>query len=380
MRRILTWARRSPRRLAEIGLGIGYGCLLASLPACGGSHEAGDDVRAFVVALPTADDVLVEVPEVQTDAASLEAAGAGRSRRALVGEPATFYTHSYYQAKEINGLAASVIDILDEIASYPPTTFTGTVAVWGPFSEPFEPNEFKVTVAKNEASALHFGWKIAGRHKSGVADFATLARGSFEPDSADGDQRNGRGWMFIDFGRIHELEQSNEGAGDIRYRFTRTDAAVHVKAIYQGPDEEGQPATVAYGFGANAAGDGFILFGLSADIHSGEDGANGANDDGGAGARDAKEDLLIRTRWRAEGGGRSDVVARGGDLMLDEALVSQCWSETFVSTYESMAINGSLIGEEGDETSCALDSPELPDATELPSVDDVTDPFSSTSL
>ncbi|MCB9654044.1 MAG: hypothetical protein H6729_07955 [Deltaproteobacteria bacterium] len=341
--------------------------------ACGDSAEGRDEVRAFVGALPTAADVLVEVPAVETDVQNLTRGEVGRSGRALVGEPATFYAHSYYQAREINDLASSIIDMLEEISSYPPTTFSADVAVWGPFSEPLEPNEFTLTVAKlaaSDLSDLHagFGWKIAGRHKSETGDFVTLARGSFAPDSDDEDRRTGRGWMHIDFGRIHALEQSDEGEGEIRYAFNRTDDAVQVKAIFQGPDDEGEPATVAYSFGANIQGEGFILFGLNADIHDGEVG------------KEAKEKLLIRTRWRTQGDGRSDVVARGGDLGRDVAHVSQCWDDTFVSRYESVAINGTLVAEDGDSSSCALDVPDLPSAAEVPDADDVADPAEASAL
>lgn len=304
-----------------------------------------DEYRA---ALPDRDTVEVHVPE-----SAQTARGLSSSRAALVGEPAEFYTSTYYHAKELNGLATSIIDLVEAITDYPATTVDETSAVWGPFSEEREPNEFKLTVEKDADVATRFEWAIEGRPKSAEA-FTALAHGAFEPD---GDDR-GRGWFVLDFDAIAALDPTEHDRGRVAYAFERTDENTSVRVHFVGRDETGASFEAGYAFGQSKDGDGFVLFAFPEDVHEGA----------------LKEDVVIRTRWQPGGEGRADIRATGGDLNAQTLLGSQCWDATFRSTHEAYSIEREIVVLVGDPASCAFEAAEAPAMGELPTAEDVEDP------
>jgi hypothetical protein len=142
-----------------------------ALAACGTKADE------FTSTLPDRESTMVALPENGTSASGLHT-GTGRS--ALVGQPAEWYTQSYYAARDINGLGAYVIGLLEAITTYPPTTISENKAVWGPFNGQGEPNVWRLTILKS-SSAL-YSWAIEGKPKSADdSAFVMVAGGKFEP-------------------------------------------------------------------------------------------------------------------------------------------------------------------------------------------------------
>lgn len=299
-------------------------------------------------ALPDRETIEVDVPAAETTARGL-----GSRSSAIVGEPADLYTSTYYQARDLNVLGKFVVELVETIASFPPTDLTETSAVWGPFSEEREPNEFKLTIEKDDVDARLYAWAIEGRHKS-AKDFVTLAHGSFEPDGDD----YGRGWFVLDVDQIHALDPSEGGRGRVGYAFEKNAEGVSVRVHLAGENERGERIEAGYAYGESVSGEGFILFGIPLDVHEGP----------------ALEDVIIRTRWTRSGAGRADVIASGGDIGSDVYQGSQCWGDNFVSSYEHILLNGDVIANDGDFKTCVLDEAEKPRADELPTAADVEDP------
>jgi hypothetical protein len=74
----------------------------------------------------------------------------------------------------------------------------------------------------------------------------------------------------------------------------------------------------------------------------------------------AWEDARIRSRWQADGAGRADVTATGGDLGTSSASFSQCWNTQFRTVYEDFTVlsGGAAAGDEG---LCAFATMDLPE-------------------
>lgn len=304
----------------------------------------------FRAALPSESDVTVEVPEQTSQSTN------GLARQPIVGEPAEFYTNTYYEARNINDFGRFVVDLVETITSYPATAVTEDAAVWGPFSEPREPNEFRLTVERHDAPALHYTWALEGRPKS-ATDFTGLAGGDFEPSEV-ADQ--GRGWFVVDFEAIRALDPSEDGRGQIAYAFDKGPNGVAVRMLVQSFDDQGDVVHGGYAFGQSITGEGYVIFAFPSDIHEDDP------------TKPAPEDLLIRSQWTASGAGRADVVARNGDLGPQTVYVAQCWDDTFVSTFELFTLDGTILGAQGDPSTCELEE-ETPEA--LPTVEDVANPF-----
>ncbi|MCK6548748.1 hypothetical protein L6R52_23085 [Myxococcota bacterium] len=310
----------------------------------------------LTAALPDRDVVTIELPAGQ----NLQGLSTTTSGAPLVGEPADMYTHTYYAARDLNGLGVGVVSLLEAITAYPATSMDETSAVWGPFSDSDEPNEHVLRIERVEGdSSEHFVWAIASKHKSApIEDFVAIAAGAFEPAGGD----DGRGWFAIDFDLIRTLNPQENGQGRIAYAYEKRGSEVGVLVHYEGLDETGAPSEASYGYGENGDGEKFVLFAFAADIDDGNEG------------RTAKEDVVILSRWQ-HGPGRADLVATGGDLGASTAYGSQCWDATFVSTFEHVTVDGTILAASGDPASCALPVAEPPSAEALPSAADVESPY-----
>ncbi len=331
------------------------------ISACGGNDETTDP---FEAALPDTQVLTLELPAPASLSQDLTEGEVGSTTAALVGEPADFYTSTYYQARTINLFGRGVLETLDAITDFPPSARTATIAVWGPFRADREPNEFQLVVEARESPTPHFVWYLAGRPVSG-GDFVGLAGGAYEPtgdNEADDGEEYGRGWFAIDFDQVAGLNPAEEARGVVAYAFGKSEEGVAVRVVAQNANQT--PDTVAYAYGENTEGFGYILFAFEDDIHDGEDG------------QDADEGLVVRTRWLPDGRGRADVLAVHGDLGDGFVQVSQCWDDTFVSRYEALVANGLTLGQDGDVSACVFDG-EWPSEEELPEGEDLASPFAS---
>ncbi len=327
--------------------------VLALTSACG---DDGVDNR-YQQALPSADVLTVNVPAESSAALTMSREGEiGTTRSALVGQPADFYVSTYYQARRINRFGRGVLEILEAITSTPPTATGANAAVWGPFRDDREPNEFRLGVEERTQPELHYAWQLEGRPVSG-GDFTALAGGAFQPTAPE----QGQGWFAVDFDAIRMLDPTEEAEGQVAYAFAKTDEGVAVRMMASEPSPAGGETPIAYAFGENAEGFGYVLFAFADNI---DDDPN----------RTAEEDLVVRTRWRPDGKGRADVLAVRGDVGAGFVQVSQCWDNIFVSRYEVFTVNGATVVEQGDSTVCVFDGA-WPVAGDVPVAEDLINPF-----
>lgn len=339
--------------------------LAATLLAAAAATACERPESEFISALPQRDAVILDVPADSSSQGQELRAGIASSKQSLVGAPAEWYSNTYYTARELNTFAGFVVTLLETITNYPATTVDPTRAVWGPFSDDKEPNEFTLTIEKVAAADTHFTWAIRGKHKSTGDDaYVSLAAGAFVPAEKE-DQ--GRGWFVVDFDNIRTINPAENGRGRIAYAIHKNDEGTLVLAHFETVDENGNELKASYAYGEDNKDNGFIVFRLPIDIDDGKDG------------KVAVEDVLIRTRF-TQAGGRADIFATNGDLNTEIVVGSQCWDGRFTSTFEQFKLGEEVLAADGVESTCAFGQAETPAQDALPEADEVESPYTLAEL
>jgi hypothetical protein len=297
----------------------------ASLVAC---IQPKDDPHPVARALPTAEQVKVKLPD-------------GEPR--TVGEIAPWYVATRDVTRSLNGGTAWVLILVHTIVQFPPTSAQGDTYTWGPWSDALDPAEYKLEVT--ELSNGSYDWALSGKSKTEPgASFEVVIAGNAVPSEPEG---RGAGEFTIDFdagARVNPIDSNGErGVVSINYDL----AARHLDlAVSTVEDRGGVEVPVDYDYSYDEAADrsGNMVFAVHADTE----------DEGSA-----AEDVTLRSRWQADGAGRSDIQARNGDLGVDFATASQCWNRSFRTVFSEFVFGGQTASE-GAEADCAYATASMP--------------------
>lgn len=277
-------------------------------------------------ALPAADAVKIKLPGDDVQQLAL-------------GEIADTYMWTRAITTTFNAGAGFVLVLVNAIVHTPPTSVDGNTYVWGPGSKALDPADYRLTVIANDDGT--YSWSLDGQNKSDPsAGFLTLISGLAVP----GAPNRGSGNFSLDFDNmaiVNPIDNPDaRGSIDVEYDLeNRDDTDATLSMHIESTADDGTPVAADYAYGEAADGSGNFVFSFSADL-----------DDDGSLAEDAR----IRSRWQADGAGRSDVRATNGDLGNDQITFSQCWDTQFRSVYEN------LFAPTGDETACVFSDMELP--------------------
>ncbi len=300
--------------IAAISLALATGCL-----------QFNDDRSAIQQALPTADSVRIKVPDDQTKA---------------LGDIASYYGITRNISRDLNAGAGWVLVLVHTIVQFPATTVEGNVYNWGPHSNALDPAEWRLIVVENEDGT--YDWAFDGRSKiEEQEDFTTVISGHAVPGA---DPHRGSGFFAIDFDAaeyVNPIDNDDSGVVEVAYDLENRDgsaATVLMTARDVETDENGNLQEVAfeYGYAENLDGSGELSFAIHGDL-----------DDNGS----AAEDALIHSKWLADGQGRADVNASGGDLGEISVLASECWDRNFRRVFYTDNLDWQPT--EGEESSCA---------------------------
>lgn len=323
-----------------------YVLLVASalaLTACGRGDE-------FLTALPTADVVRINVPEGQGQALAL-------------GETSEFYETTYQVSRFINGSIGGVFLIMGAIVSTEPTVEEENLRVWGP-SEPqgLERMSYRFTVEKTAENTFEYVLDARPRGSEAEEDFRAVWSGVAHPAA----ETVGTGTLNLHFD--NDDDDCSVGTAVVTY-----DAQVDLRTVdinFDGVDntcdgdEGGYLQSYHYSEDSEAAGN--FLFSVKGNIHAAEENKPEA------------ETLTIKSRWNADGTGRSDVLLTSSEIEADLAAylpdsgatavqVSECWNDLFELTYTDT--NPTELREHirqplGDDADCAFDTADYPEEVE----------------
>ncbi|MBT8495326.1 MAG: hypothetical protein KJO07_19925 [Deltaproteobacteria bacterium] len=310
--------------------------ITASVMATGCIQPTGDAVSD---AIPTAQDVRVNLPD-----------SAGEAPAAL-GEVSEYYAMTRGITRGFNAGAGFVLVLVHAIVQMPPTTVDGNTYTWGPGSDPLDPADYRLTVIDNLDGT--YDWSLDGKSKFDPnAEFLTAVSGL----AVAGDEAHrGSGEFTLNFTNMKALdpiEHNDDGDGTITVIYdleNRDGTAASLEMHIDGTDENGQAVVADYAYAENQDGSGDFQFSLPADV-----------DENGS----ALEDIILRSRWMADGSGRGDARISGGDAGDEVVEASQCWSTSFRTVYET-STHPEILPEAGDVSECAFADQDLP---ELPGV------------
>lgn len=288
-------------------------CAALMLTACGSNTE-GD---AFREGLPSQQLVEVKAPEKAGQGLEVEAQAKG-------GQSDT-YAWTRGATVVVNVGTASVLTLLEKITEHTPTSLEGKTAVWGPHTEALSPNTWKLTVTQTAEHS--YTYELEAKAKSAAdSEYKVILSGSHTATVDANGQRlkhYGSGTFLIDWDVAQTLPEHDNNVGSVETRYARPDttSAVTVEADFRQVRDAERPSTrvdADYRYKATPGAGGEFDFAVDKNIDRGTD-------------RPAIEHLTIKSRWQQDGAGRSDVQATGGDLVDQEANISECWDSNFAS-------------------------------------------------
>ncbi|MCC6647230.1 MAG: hypothetical protein IT374_16860 [Polyangiaceae bacterium] len=311
---------------------------LLAAAACG--PQSSPDVDPFRQAIPRADDVKA------TDPTGAGATPTTQAAPGVVGQaPSTAYAKLYKLTRGlydvVNYGSAAVLGSVWFVAHSPPTTLTEEEAIWGPGSEPLHPAEYRLRVSKVAEATYDWAWE--GRPKGTSGDFRPVVTGR---GYADRDARHGTGAFTIDFDAANELDPARLRADD-------ESGVVVIEYDIRGAPILGGPRDITVRSTPSQRDERFVLH-----IARGEQGEGGGVDltlhgDTDDSKATLPEDVVLVSRFRGDGAGRSDVKLSAGDLPAGVVVeMTECWSRSFERTYYTDSI--SIEPTSGDAASCAF--------------------------
>jgi hypothetical protein len=287
-----------------------------------GCIKQDDPPEAIQRAIPTADQVEIKLP----------------AQARILGEVADYYRVTRDVTRTLNGGSAWVLILVHTIVQFPVTSQNGNVYTWGPWSDTLDPAEYKLDVTDNGDGT--YDYVLSGRAKtSATSTFENIIEGHADPTPGD---NRGHGDFSIDFDASRRVNPIDAGDAKGNVVVTYDLAARHLDLAAMAPDANGNPASFEYAYNETLDGGGDMVFNATADI----------------GGTATAENLVIRSRWQADGAGRGDARIAGGDLGAQQAVASECWNTLFRRTFYTDSVNWQPT--EGSVSECAFGTADLP--------------------
>jgi hypothetical protein len=332
-------------------LRLGASALLVTcvLPGC--MLEKRDDGAEYREVVPSREAIVLAGPETEAggDATTASASRFQASEPLTRGQHAKWYGFTRVVRGGVNLVTAAVLGSAWAIVHTEPSSVTDGEATWGPYTDALEPVTYRFRVTR--VAEAEYDYVLEGRPKasSSDADYSAVLSGHGFGKSH---QLHGQGELVIDLDAARRLDpfahESDSGTVRIEHDLPG-DAARAGNALPRTivaevtPDPAMNPESFTVVSQANEDGTGSLRVDAHADV-----------DDSKA---TALEDIVIESRWRADGAGRADITIAAGDIPADPGVVSavECWGADFARSYYADSID--IEPREGDETACVYDAP-----------------------
>jgi hypothetical protein len=272
----------------------------------------------FLKSLPTRNQLELGVPSALNHCTS---------------EPSSiYYVAAATTSASLNAGVYAVLDLITEVAGYPPTKRTDDARVWGPFPGD-DPNvEFKLTVERihtsttvktTETSTPAFVTELFHYTFEARRDgpFIKVIEGVYAPSA---ELESGMGVILLNFEQFYrEVDPQSEERGliyigyDNRFGEQTTQLVVDSEVNLDTPFA--QPEGL-YSYHLSANGDRTFAFVFKDTIEE-------------LTPDNASELFWVRQRYLASGEGRAEVAATGGDLGDAVIYLTECWDACFQQTF-----------------------------------------------
>lgn len=312
------------------------GVLVLATAACG-KKASIDELRS---GLPDSNAAKINTPQ---------------NGSAVVGQGSEWYGVTWAATTTVNITVVGLLGILHAVVEQPPTSQSGNVAVWGPWTDtnnPLEPFTYKLTVTDNGDHT--YSYNLEMREKSApeaAASYQTVFSGKHAPAQLNGanDAKHGNGNFLLDWDARNKLTplqkdgkgRTMQGTWEVTYDNRNDDAQVDV-AFNNVLNDQNVATNATYHYAQPKGADGKFQFSSGADVNG-----NGT-----------QEFVTIESRWKQDGSGRADIKVTQGDVPAGQSgTASQCWSPSFVTTYEDYSVpvsGGTYTKNDGDLAQCAF--------------------------
>lgn len=291
-----------------------------TLIACTGfNSEYGDDL------LPTEDQIAINLPI---------ASGVSSERSAQATEWAPYYDMTRNVTETVNGMVKFVLGTVGYVTTLKPSWHDDakTTALWGPYSDSgLDPVETGLYVTRNDDGS--YGWVIFQLPNGGDLDTDAVGIVAGEID-AGSTREDATGRFVVDFTTANTLDPAQNLVGTFSVEYDYDAEGVAGVAGFQDYGyENGQMWNAIYSYTEEYEGEGTMDFAWYDDLN------NSGTD----------EIVALRSRWQADGAGRGDAFATGGDLNTT-VVASNCWGTSFTTTYWEDSIG--YKANEGAESAC----------------------------
>jgi hypothetical protein len=325
--------------------------VLATLPGC--TLEKQDDSDEYREAVPLREAMVVAGPE--SGAGDTSAASVGDTRGALALRPgaaadyAKWYGFTRSVTTGVNVVTAAVLGAVWTVVHTEPTSIEDGTATWGPYTEALKPVTYRFRVTRVD---------------QGIYDYVLEGRPKTSND--DGEYRavlTGHG-----YGKRHELHGQGEFTIDLDTArdldpFEHRDDSGTVRLVHHLPHDissggDALPRTLIAEVKPNPA---VNPESFSVESSANEDGTGTLHVDAHGDLDETKltqlEDIVVDSRWRADGAGRADIAIAGGDVPQDPGLITavECWGADFTRSYYSDSVG--FEPSEGEASACVYDAP-----------------------
>lgn len=312
----------------------GIGVLMA-LPGC--MLEKQDDGAEYREALPLREAMVVAGPE--TGAGERRTASVGATRGTLADGPAAlgpyarWYGFTRVVTGGVNGVTAAVLGSVWALVHTEPASIENGEATWGPYTEALNPVTYRFRVTRVDEAV--YDYVLEGRPKTSGSDgdYEAVLTGRGYGKRHD---KHGEGDFTIDLDTARELDP-----------FAHADDSGSVRVVHHLPHDissggDAVPRTIVAEVKPNPAvnRESFTVTSTAND-----DGTGTLRVDALGDVDDTKdtelEDIVVGSRWRADGAGRADITIAGGDVPTDPGVVTavECWGADFMRSYYSDSLD-----------------------------------------
>lgn len=308
-----------------------------------------DDAAEFREALPAREAVQLSGSASDASASADGQAGVSPQANGPLGRDRVAKWYGFTRAVRggVNLVTAAVLGSVWTIVHSEPSSVEDGEATWGPYTDALDPVTYRFRVTR--IAAHEYDYVLEGRPKADAgAEYRTVLRGhGFGKQHAE----HGEGDFTIDLDVARELDpfahQNDSGSVQIVHHLPHdlesSGALPRTIEAEVKPDPTVNRESFSVTSVANLDGTGSLHVVANADVD------------------DSKltelEDIVVDSRFRADGAGRADIAISGGDIPADPGQVSavECWGSDFARSYYMDSIG--FAPTEGEPTACVEGAP-----------------------
>lgn len=279
----------------------------AALAAAGCGNYSNEDLE-FMNALPDREQLAANLP--------------ARSSAVTDSEEAELARSTHQATQTFNGMVDSVLQLVDAIRSYPPTSRTPGSRTWGPYPAEKHPGwQARMILKRDEVDPRRFDYELAFHVAGGAdTDWPVLLTGSFEAARTarrgmgefrlDTAALRARGWDFI----ADKMETLDAMTVTYSTETVPVTVGMHLAAL---PDPLKPDAVTAidYAYRGTVEGRGHIDYALTGNFIAGP----------------VVDVLTLTSDWIDSGEGRATAQFTAGEAT--GAAQTECWDRSFRATY-----------------------------------------------